>query len=464
MRGLSIFAISLLNDFIFAIPWDEALPTPQGLLDAAGVSPRPTAAPGANNIPVELRRRQQNVLYPPPDNWCGFIEGDYDNPLSCRSSLTCVNYGTAVGCCPNTLPGCTNVYTTCYDFGVTCDSECESDDKIRKCSDSSFPYCGTYSFPIGTYLYNCEAVTNFGPSSVEQISDFYLTAISSTFRPFIASASASASSSSASAASTRLPPPRITSSPSVSSSSDGGGLSTGAIRGIAIGVSIGVCAIFILLAIFIVRRRRANRMKRASQPNVPPAYTPGPMQQQNKISYQAVPQQDQPYSPNQGGYFAPSGPGKDGVNVSSQPSQSPGQQFGQQQRYSSNPSLLSPHNNGQGLSPIQGRDSFYRNNGVGSPTITEVDGSDRPLPEADSIQRPQSTHQGLVSPMQTISSAGTPPPPGNHFMQQYGNPSQGQQPGQGQVNNGYTAPHAGSHEMPPTQPYLGPYEMPNERH
>ncbi|KAL8722057.1 MAG: hypothetical protein Q9225_001379 [Loekoesia sp. 1 TL-2023] len=425
-----VVAASLLNGLTLAIPWIEPLPTPQGLLDAAGVSPRPTEAPGANGIPIELRKRQQSILYPPPDNWCGFIEGNY---------------------------GCTNVYTTCYEYRDFCDSDCESDDKIRKCSDSSYPYCGTYSFPTGTYLYKCEATTNYGASSVQQLSDFYVTAISSTFEPSFFTPSTSIPAHS----------PSITSSPSISySSNDGGGLSAEAIRGIAIGVSIGVCAIFILLAIFIVRRRRANRIKQASQPNLPPAYTPGaPMQQQNNQAYQPVPQQDQPYSPNQAGYFAPAAPGKDGATVTSQPSLSPGQDPNQQQRYSTaTTSLLSPNSTGPGSGSIAGRDSIYKNNNLASPTITEVDGSDRPLPEADSIQRPQSTHQGMVSPMQTGSSTGSPPPPSGHFMQQYGNPGQGQQPGQGSVQNGYVAPHAGTHEMPPTQPYMGPYEMPNERH
>lgn len=381
-----------------------------------------------------------------------------DNPLSCRSSRTCVHSGTAVGCCLNTLPGCTNVYTTCYDYAVICDSDCQLDDEIRKCSDSAYPFCGTYSFSIGTYLYNCESTTNFGPSSVEHISDFYLTAISSTIE----------TSTSSTASSTSLPAPPITPSPTIISSSDDGVLSANAIRGIAIGVSIGVCAILILVAIFIVRRQRANRMKRASQPNLPPAYAPAaPMQlqQQNNVAYQPVPQQDQPYSPDQAGYFAPSVAGKEGATVTSQPSLSPGQDLNQQQRYSNaQTSLLAPNNTGPGASPVSGRDSIYRSNGSASPTITEIDGSERPLPEADSIQRPQSTHQGMVSPMQMGSSAGSPPPSSGHFMQQYGNPSQGQQPGQGQVNDGYMVPRAGTHEMPPTQPYLGPHEMPNERH
>ncbi|KAL9602860.1 MAG: hypothetical protein Q9219_001555 [cf. Caloplaca sp. 3 TL-2023] len=457
MRAVNVLAaLTLFRALTFAIPWIEPSPTAQGLLDAVRVSPRPTGAPGAKDIPLELRRRQQDLLYPPPDNWCGFIEGDYDNPLTCRSPLQCVNYGTAVGCCSNTLPGCTNVYTDCYAYGSSCDADCERDDKIRKCSDSDFPYCGTYSFPTGTYLYNCESTTNYGASSVEQLADFYVTAVSSTYERLTSSGSSAFSAS----APTRSP--LITSSPSTSSSSDdGGGLSADAIRGIAIGVSVGACAIFILLAFIIVRKRRANRMKRAAQPNLPPAYTPGPsMQQHNNQVYQPVPQQDQPYPPNQGGYFAPPAPGKDGAAVTSHASLSPGQDPSQQQRFSTaNNSLLSPNTS------VAGRESVYKMTGPTSPTITEVDGSDRPLPEADSIQRPQSTHQGLVSPLQTASNPGSPAPPAGHFMQQYGNPVQGQQqPGQGQMHNGYVAPHAGSHEMPPTQPYMGPYEMPHERH
>ena len=309
-------------------------------------------------------------------------------------------------------------------------------------------------------------MTNYGASSVEQLGDFYITAVSSSYNPFTSLSQALSASSASSAFIPTFTPHFTSSASSSTSSSDGGGLSADAIRGIAIGVSLGVCAIFILLAIFIVRKRRANRRKQASQPNLPPAYTPNaPMQQQTNPAYQPVAQHDQQYPPNQAGYFSPPAPGKDGAMVSSQPALSPMQDPNHQHRYSTtNTSLLSPNSTGPGTGSISGRDSAYRNNGVASPTITEVDGSDRPMPEADSIQRPQSTHQGMVSPMQSIHSPGSPPPSNGHFMQQYGNANQSQQPGQGHVQNGYVAPHAGIYEMPHVQPYLGPHEMPNERH
>ena len=49
--------------------------TPIGVMATAGMSPRPTEAPGLRGIPKELMPRG-NVPFPPPVNWCGFVEGD----------------------------------------------------------------------------------------------------------------------------------------------------------------------------------------------------------------------------------------------------------------------------------------------------------------------------------------------------------------------------------------------------
>ena len=59
-----------------AMPWMGPMPTPMGLMASAGMSPRPTEAPGSNGVPIELRKRG-NVPYPPPPNWCGFVGGFY---------------------------------------------------------------------------------------------------------------------------------------------------------------------------------------------------------------------------------------------------------------------------------------------------------------------------------------------------------------------------------------------------
>ena len=344
-----------------------------------------------------------------------------------------------LGCCPNSAP-CSNIYTTCLEFGEYCDSICDANDKVLKCSISSFPYCGTYRFSGGTRLYNCD-YTSASAVSVELLEDYYLTATLSSSRTTTRSPSRST----------------YTYTPYTNSDSGGGsGLSASTIRNIAIGASLGVCVIFILIAVFVVKRRRANRMKAAqpSQPSLPPAYTPSaPMQQRppgSNPAYQPVPQQDQPHPPSQAGYFAPNAAGKNnGTSVTTQPSLSPPASQAPQQRHSAAPSsFLSPNPNDQG------RESYFKANGPVSPTITEVDGSGRPLPEADSIERPMSTHQGMVSPMATGSSPGSPPPL----------PTMQQHQGQGQVHKGYVAPRVGTHEVPHTQAYAGPYEMPEQRH
>lgn len=371
-----------------------------------------------------------------------------------------MNSGAALGCCPNTLAGCTNIYTACYNYGAACGAACQADDGIRKC-DSAYPFCGTYSFAGGTRLYNCDSTIGLFAWSVEFLNDYYVTAIGSTLAPSSDPFSFTRASISA-ASSYTLPSYTYKSTYTSSPSSSGGGdsLSVDAIRAIAIGVSLGVCLISILLAIFIVRRRRANRMKRASQPNLPPAYSPGPaMQQQPNTAYQPVSQQDQGYPASPAGYFGPV-PGKGGHMVTPQ---SPGQGVNPHQRESVvSTALLSPPSE-HGHGSIAGRDSVYKNNGPLSPSITEVDGSDRPLPEADSIQRPTSTHQGLVSPMSTGTHSSSPLSAGN-LTQQYGNPGSGQQQAQAQRYEGYVAPHAGAHEVAHTQPYLGPHEMPSQRY
>lgn len=61
-----------------AVPSIGPLQTPMGMMATIGFSPLPTEAPGSNGIPQELRKRQ-NVRFPPPAHWCGFIEGFYSS-------------------------------------------------------------------------------------------------------------------------------------------------------------------------------------------------------------------------------------------------------------------------------------------------------------------------------------------------------------------------------------------------
>ncbi|KAI4134081.1 MAG: hypothetical protein LQ347_001815 [Umbilicaria vellea] len=70
-------SISLFLTITTAMPWLEPSATSVNVMASAGISLRPTEAPGLNGIPKELLRRQVSQLpSTPPDNWCGFITGD----------------------------------------------------------------------------------------------------------------------------------------------------------------------------------------------------------------------------------------------------------------------------------------------------------------------------------------------------------------------------------------------------
>lgn len=79
-----ITALLVLLHLSCAIPWAGPAPTPTGLMPEVGISLLPTEAPGLNGVPKELLRRME-VPFPPPLNWCGFLDG---NPsaynLCCR--------------------------------------------------------------------------------------------------------------------------------------------------------------------------------------------------------------------------------------------------------------------------------------------------------------------------------------------------------------------------------------------
>ncbi|KAL6719709.1 hypothetical protein ACLMJK_001630 [Lecanora helva] len=373
-----------------AMPWMGPMPTPMGLMASNGISPRPTDAPGSKGMPMELRRRKNNVLYPPPLNWCGFIEGDYSNPLSCSADLTCINSLDAVGCCTATTGICTALYTTCANYGDLCDAACQLDPAIRKC-DVLEPYCGTYRFPGGTYLYNC-GVTSDLPYTMEFLNDYYVTRIGSTLASettdpfgFVASATQAA----ASGASLTSTPTHSISSSSNDDSDSSGGLSNTAIDGIAAAGAIVGIAILGIIIFFCVRQRKRRRLAAASTPYANAQYPPPPMQQQPPQQaqaippkafdgYQTVPQQEQqpPYSkypspppqPQQQqstGYFPPPGAPSTITPAPTSPNPTTDPRFS-----TAAPSLLSPSSDAPSGDPHH---SVYKP--PISPTVTEVDGT-----------------------------------------------------------------------------------------
>lgn len=390
----AIFYAPLLFRIAIAMPWIGPMPTPIGLMAIAGVSPRPTEAPGLNGIPRELLKRE-NVQYPPPANWCGFVNSIYDDPLSCSIGLTCVNSGEAMGCCTATTGICSALYTTCLNYQDECGQLCQSDPAIRKC-DVLEPFCGTYAFFGDTTLFDC-MITSLPIQDVEFLNDFYITAIGSTLAPdatrnpfgFTASVSLNPfvdnptnkatgsgsvtginpqSSSRSSSVTGTTPLSSSGSSSSTAYNRPYSGLSQGAIDGIAAGAAVIGVLIIGLVAFCCVRARRRKRMAAASRPHT---YFPPPMQQQAQSppskafdGYLSVPQQEQQYTqypgPHQQAqpYFPPPAsvvsPQSTGAN---------------DPRFSTaNASLLSSR-----PSEPEQRQSYYK--APLSPMVTEVDGT-----------------------------------------------------------------------------------------
>lgn len=318
-----------------------------GLMASVGISPLPTEAPGLNGIPKELKPRQNALIYPPPNNWCGLIGGLTENILSCETSLSCVldNTASAAGCCPATDGPCTGIRTTCYGYNETCTGACESDISILKCSNTMLPYCGTYSFDGttgGTFLYNCQATDMFVASSVEFLPDYYLTAIGSTLTT-ASDSLASETAGSATAANTGSTVRPQSSSFTTGTSDASTGLAAAAIGGIAAGIGLLVCFVLGLVIFFCLRSRKRKRL--AASQNIsqnmaghaPPTYQPPPMmqqhqqqQQQQQTGHHPIPHQDNQFQgspndqPTQSGYFGgPTDPVKDSAFTHVSPIGSP---------------------------------------------------------------------------------------------------------------------------------------------
>ncbi len=78
--GFASLLFSLALAMPGAMPWTGPMATPIGLMATAGISPRPTQAPLSPSLAGGLQQRQ-NVIFPPPLNWCGFANSLYGQYL-----------------------------------------------------------------------------------------------------------------------------------------------------------------------------------------------------------------------------------------------------------------------------------------------------------------------------------------------------------------------------------------------
>ncbi|KAL2014430.1 hypothetical protein VTN00DRAFT_1955 [Thermoascus crustaceus] len=268
-----------------------------GFMATVDMSPRPTHPPEVPRGTLkELGRRRTTIDYPAPGYYCGLVDNDINNLLTCvNAQAYCMYYSTAAGCCISSdLNSCTDMPTSCIDWGQTCDSSCQNNPRILSCSITTEPYCGTFFFSSGTRLLACFS-TQYASSTVVMLKDYFSSELGTDFTTLLDGLTSSLSSSRYiySTASTDEDIAHPTDSVSDSSSSStsgkhGGGISGGAIAGIVVGV-VAVAAAFaaFLIWVFFVKRKKNNENQPASSSHPPPQppQSPPPMMQQQQQPY-----------------------------------------------------------------------------------------------------------------------------------------------------------------------------------
>ncbi|PGH29663.1 hypothetical protein GX50_07594 [[Emmonsia] crescens] len=251
------------------------------MVDGFGISPRPTTPPLVpRGLPKELAKRASRTAidYPAPGYYCGLVNSDINNLLTCAfAGANCVQYGTAVGCCASSdIQQCTDIATQCLNWEDECDSSCSSNPRVTRCAQTTKPYCGTYFFGEGKRLFGCRA--SIGVSSqVIPMSEYFSSRYGPDYQtmasglpstpPVLSISSGTPTETSSPESSSGLPSnPRQTGDdvdgedePDIS---PGGGkkrkLGGGAIGGIVAGSIVGVGAIVGFLVLFYQRKKKGN--------------------------------------------------------------------------------------------------------------------------------------------------------------------------------------------------------------
>jgi len=149
-----------LAGMAIAIPWDGPKPTlVQQTPYNVGWSVKPTYNPQIEEFDTKhvLFGRQETG-----GSTCGYFQEDIGRPFVCVAAhRTCIYNPTVsvVGCC---LSGFTSAgagcgfWTSCIDAVDTCDSACQTDTSILRCTSTASPACRTYSFLSGYVMYGCD--------------------------------------------------------------------------------------------------------------------------------------------------------------------------------------------------------------------------------------------------------------------------------------------------------------------
>ncbi|KAF2876613.1 hypothetical protein BDV95DRAFT_602587 [Massariosphaeria phaeospora] len=319
-----------VNCIAFGGPAPTATSPGRALVDW---TPKPTKGPSV----AELRKRQSFDA-----ETCGWIDGDLSSALTCMSGGACKLYTAGsfgmAGCCDGSDTQNCGWVNTCLDYDsytARCDSECELNTFVRKCSNVASPYCVTWTYPSdGVADYGCasyssametvlpyggdlsdsslsgvslqtlsgDAVTGWGESSSAESSDILATVTDSEV------ADTATESDVSSSYTTTIP-----SAGGPSRKKDKKKVSVAMIVGIVIGALVLLFVLGAAIIFFCVKKKKERQLAAnqqtiaAAQANRPQSQYPPQMEQQPLMHQPPVPNMQQPLAPapQHDGYFAP---------------------------------------------------------------------------------------------------------------------------------------------------------------
>ncbi|ODH21046.1 hypothetical protein ACO22_05729 [Paracoccidioides brasiliensis] len=295
---------------------DRLLPreTVQLMADVFGMSPLPTDPPGVpRGLPKELAARavRTAIDYPAPGYYCGLVNGDINNLLTCAfAGANCVQYGTAVGCCASSnAQQCTDIATKCLNWEDKCDEACSKDPRIIRCAETTLPFCGTYFFGNGKQLLGCRASVGVS-SQVVLLSEYFSSRYGPNYQTLAGTSSVLSMSLSPGTATETAEPTATRTSPSkpqnsgdvIGDKDDGDGgkgkkkLGGGAIGGIVAGAVVGIIAIAAII-VFFYRKGKKNGSTQGLAPTAPLMQEQQYGQPVVGAGYFAPEQKAPPYSP-----------------------------------------------------------------------------------------------------------------------------------------------------------------------
>ncbi|KAJ4992542.1 hypothetical protein SVAN01_01925 [Stagonosporopsis vannaccii] len=302
---------------------------------AAGISLKPTTPPSVE----ELRRRQTDSF---PET-CGWVDGIYSLAVKCPGAHTCMLYTEGAGmagCCDSTNTVDCGWASSCMDAAEYmtsgCGSNCLLNTLVRKCTDSSLPYCATWTFPSGGVLgYGC---VDYSDTSIATVLQHATDDFGATTTMTLATATAN---------------PAITDSANSKVRNTAKKLAIGVIVGIVVVALFIVCCIAFGI-LFCVKRRRKQREIAASTQAMaavhatrPPSQFPPPPVQQVYQYPTLQPQQAPQMHMQQPSLFSPSvGPQSPVMNAPSYIPQGPQEEkpgaYTSVQEYPVSPPVSSP--------------------------------------------------------------------------------------------------------------------------